>query len=259
MNSSIVHPVLVNALQDNYCYLVHDPVAKKTAVVDPSEATPVLVALRQNGWKLDYVWNTHHHWDHVGGNGELKKETGCQIIGSRYDAHRIPALDKALGEGEDCLLGNLTAKILEIPGHTLGHIAYWISEIQALFCGDTLFSLGCGRLFEGTPAQMWASLSKLAALPDDTRVYCGHEYTVANASFALTLDPDNEELKARAEEAKALRKAGRPTIPSLLGQEKRINPFLRPSAESIRRTLGLETSGPVKVFTEVRRRKDNFT
>lgn len=232
----------LRALQDNYVYLLHS--GNQTAVVDPSEAGPVLAALKQTGWRLDFVLNTHHHWDHVGGNETLKRETGCRVLGSQFDRDRIPGLDQALGEGESFRLGEAEAKILEIPGHTLGHIAYCFVDDKALFCGDTLFSIGCGRLFEGTPEQMWRSLGKLAVLPDDVRVFCGHEYTVANLSFALTLEPGHPELGSKLAKAKALRSADKPTVPSLLGEEKRLNPFLKaPSAQA---------------FAEVRRRKDTF-
>jgi len=250
--------VQLSALQDNYIYLVHDVALGITAVVDPSLAEPVLKALDNLNWKLDFVLNTHHHWDHTGGNLELKRATQCAVVGPRKDKHRIPGIDIEVGEGDAFRLGSVSAKILEIPGHTHGHIAFWIPGERLLFCGDTLFSLGCGRLFEGTPAQMWESLQKLIALPDDTLIYCGHEYTQSNASFALAIDSQNEKLAQKKKEVDRLRELGKSTVPSLLGEEKSLNPFLRPDDVKIRRALHLETSGPLKVFTEIRRRKDHW-
>ncbi len=248
----------IPALSDNYVYLVHEPGAGVTGVVDPAVAEPVLERLRARGWKLDWILSTHHHADHTGGNLELKKATGCRIAGPKKDAARIPGLDQGFVEGDRFELGQAQAEIFETPGHTSGHISYWFSEAKALFCADTLFSLGCGRLFEGTPEQMWRSLSKLARLPDDAIVYCGHEYTQSNARFALSIDPDNPALRARAEEVERQRKAGQPTVPTTLGQERAANPFLRPHDPAIRRTLGLEDASDVEVFAEIRRRKDRF-
>jgi hydroxyacylglutathione hydrolase len=248
----------IPVLSDNYVYLVHEPAAGATAVVDPALARPVLERLAARGWKLDWILSTHHHADHTGGNLELKKETGCKVAGPKADAARIPGIDHLLAEGDSFKLGEAEAKILETPGHTSGHISFWFEDARALFCADTLFSLGCGRLFEGTPALMWSSLSKFAPLPDDAVVWCGHEYTQSNARFALTVDPDNPDLRKRAEEVERLRAEGRPTVPTTLGLERRTNPFLRPNDPAIRRTLGMESASDVEVFAEIRKRKDRF-
>jgi hydroxyacylglutathione hydrolase len=249
---------LVPCLKDNYAYLVHDKASGQVAAVDPSEAGPVLQALAAHGLKLTHVLNTHHHFDHTGGNLELKETTGARIVGPKADADRIPGIDLALGEGDTFALGEASARVFDIPAHTKGHIAFWFEQDKALFTGDTLFAMGCGRLFEGTPAQMWASLSKLAGLPDDTRVYCGHEYTLANGRFALTLEPANPDLRQRMVDVEACRSRGEPTIPSTIGLERRTNPFLRPSSAELRATLGLQAASLVEVFAETRRRKDVF-
>jgi hydroxyacylglutathione hydrolase len=248
----------IPVLNDNYVYLIHEPQAGVTGVVDPAVAEPVLDRLRVHGWKLDWILSTHHHTDHTGGNLELKQATGCQIAGPKADAARIPGIDRGLAEGDRFRLGNAEAVVYETPGHTSGHISYWFEQARALFCADTLFSLGCGRLFEGTPELMWRSLSKLAPLPADTMVYCAHEYTQSNARFALSVDPDNRVLQARAAEVERLRAAGQPTVPSTLGDERAANPFLRPHDPAIRRRLGLEDADDVTVFAELRRRKDSF-
>ncbi|MGH8552236.1 MAG: hydroxyacylglutathione hydrolase, partial [Methylococcales bacterium] len=202
-------------------YLVHESEACQTAVVDPALAGPVLDELASRGWRLDYVLNTHHHGDHIGGNLELKRKTGCQVVGCRADSARIPGIDIRLDEGETFAFGFAWAQVIAVSGHTRGHIAYWFPEHKALFCGDTLFSMGCGRLFEGTPTQMWDSLSRLMQLPTDTRVYCAHEYTHTNGRFALTLEPRNPELQLRMQEVERLRRQHRATVPSTLDDELR--------------------------------------
>jgi hydroxyacylglutathione hydrolase len=226
--------------------------------VDPAVAGPVLDALDRLGWSLTMILNTHHHHDHVGGNLEIKKATGCTIVGNRADARRIPGIDIAVVEGDEIAIGSQKARVIEISGHTVGHIAYWFEEARTLFCGDTLFALGCGRLFEGTAAQMWSSLGKLRALPDDALVYCAHEYTQSNAAFALTVEPGNPALQARAEEIRALRAAGKPTVPSTMAEERATNPFLRADDEGLKRAAGLAGRDEVAVFAEIRRRKDMF-
>ncbi len=248
----------VPCLRDNYAYLLRDPATGAVGVVDPSEAQPVLNALKETGWQLTHILNTHHHPDHVGGNLELKRETGATIVGPAPDRDRIPGIDVAVDEGETYRLGGAEAQIFFIPGHTRGHIAFWFSESEALFCGDTLFLMGCGRLFEGTPEQMWNSLNKLRELPGSTKIYCGHEYTQANARFALTVEPDNEALKRRAGKVEALRAEGKPTIPGSMDEERATNPFMRADESSLARQVGLAGADPVEVFAEVRRRKDNF-
>ena len=249
---------LIPALSDNYVYLAHDRDSGATAVVDPAEAAPVLAALEQRGWTLTHILNTHHHADHIGGNEALKARFGAPIVGPRADAARIPGIDVEVGDGDTYDFAGHQARVFDTPGHTRGHIAFWFPDSEALFCGDTLFALGCGRLFEGTPAQMWDSLGKLRALPDATRVYCGHEYTQSNARFALTIEPDNEELRARAAAVDALRAKGEPTIPSTLGEEKRTNPFLRADVPEVQEAVGMAGADPAAVFGEIRRRKDNF-
>jgi hydroxyacylglutathione hydrolase len=248
----------IPVLSDSYVYLVHEPAAGVTGVVDPAVAAPVRERLQRRGWTLDWILITHHHADHTGGNLELKKATGCQIVGAKKDAARIPGIDLGLVEGDRFQLGDAEAEILETPGHTSEHISYWFAGAKALFCADTLFSLGCGRVIEGRFDQMWNSLSKFGKLPDDALVYCAHEYTQANARFALTVDPDNPALKARAAEADRQRAAGQPTVPTRLGAERAANPFLRPHDPAIRARLGMPDASDAEVFAEIRKRKDRF-
>jgi hydroxyacylglutathione hydrolase len=249
---------LIPLLSDNYAYLLHDPVGKQTAVVDPSESAPVLAFAKARGLAIDYVLNTHHHPDHSGGNLGIKKETGCKIVGPAPDRERIPGIDLALDEGDHFPLGKEEAEILFIPGHTKGHIAFHFRGAKALFCGDTLFSLGCGRMFEGTPPMMWASLDKLRRLPGETRVYCGHEYTASNARFAVSIDPDNAALRRREAEVTKLRAAGKFTIPSTLAEECAANPFLRADDPKLAAAVGKPGAAASDVFGEIRRLKDNF-
>jgi hydroxyacylglutathione hydrolase len=249
---------LVPLLSDNYAHLLHDSASGEAAVVDPSEAEPVLAALKETGWRLKHILNTHHHHDHIGGNNALKEATGAHIAGPEKDRHRIPDLETGLSEGDVYSVGTRKLRVLEVPGHTSGHIALVFDEDEAVFSGDTLFSLGCGRLFEGTPAQMWTSLQKLRALPGSTRVYCGHEYTQSSARFAVTVEPKNRDLAARAEEIARLRAAGQPTIPSTIDQENRTNPFLRADRAELQAAQGWAGRDAVEIFAELRRRKDNF-
>ena len=245
-------------LSDNYGYLIHDDDSGMTATIDTPEVAPINEALKQKGWRLTHILNTHHHFDHAGGNLELKEQWECTIIGSGPDADRIPGIDTKVDDGDEFLSGNHSVKVFDVSGHTIGHIAYHFADSDILFSGDALFSLGCGRLFEGTPAQMWQSLSKLIKLPDSTIVYCAHEYTQANAAFALSVEPENEALQARSKEIDELRASGKPTVPSLLGLEKATNPFLRPASPALQRNLGLRGADLTEVFAETRRRKDNF-
>lgn len=250
--------VLVPALSDNYVYLLHDAGTGATAVVDPAEAEPVEAALAERGWTLSQIVNTHHHHDHIGGNDALKAKYGVPIVGPRSEAARIPGMDVTVGDGDTVDIIGHTATVYETPGHTTGHIAFHIADSAALLCGDTLFALGCGRMFEGTPAQFWTSLSTLRSLPPETRIYCGHEYTQSNARFALSVDGGNAKLKARAEEIDRLRAAGRPTIPSTIGDELDTNPFLRADDPAMAAAVGMAGADPVAVFAEIRKRKDAF-
>jgi hydroxyacylglutathione hydrolase len=249
-------------LRDNYGFLLH--VAGEggrpgiTACIDTPDPKAIDEALAETGWTLTHILNTHHHQDHAGGNLALKRRHDCTVTGPRAEAARIPGLDRAVGEGDVVDLGGHKARVLDLPGHTSGHIAYVLDEDGIAFVGDTLFAMGCGRLFEGTAEEMWRSLQKLMALADDTRVYCAHEYTQTNARFALTVEPGNADLRARAAEVDRLRAQGVPTVPTTIGLEKRTNPFLRPASPEIQKTLGLEGAGPVAVFAETRRRKDVF-
>jgi len=250
--------VQIPVLNDNYVYLVRDRESRATAVVDPAVAGPVLEELEHRGWQLTHILNTHHHPDHVGGNLEIKSKTGCTIVGPRADRDRIPGIDVAVGDGDSFALGNAKARVFDVPGHTRGHIAYWFEQSDALFCGDTLFAMGCGRLFEGTPAQMWNSLQKFRSLPASTRVYCAHEYTLANGRFALSVEPDNEALRARMKQVEQLRAQDRPTVPSTLAEELATNPFLRPDSPDLQRTIGLPNNDLVEVFARTRALKDSF-
>lgn len=249
---------LVPVLADNYVYLVREPESGAVAVVDPSVADPVIEALEHRGWSPEVILNTHHHPDHVGGNAGLKRRYGCEIIAPAADRHRISGVDRWVGEGDEVAIGNARGQVIAVPGHTSGHIAYHFPEQKVLFCGDTLFSLGCGRLFEGTPAQMWTSLCKLMRPAKDTLVCCAHEYTEANGRFALTLEPENAALRTRIKEVVALRSENQPSVPSSLGVELAANPFLRPESPEIRETLGMSNADNVAVFAEIRRRKDRF-
>jgi hydroxyacylglutathione hydrolase len=249
---------LIPCLTDNYAYLLYDPVGDLCAVVDPSEPEPVRRALAASGRQLTHILNTHHHFDHTGGNIPLKEESGAMIVGPAKDRERIPGIDIGVDESASWKFGDYTARILEIPAHTRAHIAFAFEDENIVFTGDTLFAMGCGRLFEGTPQMMWTSLSKLMELSDDTRIYCGHEYTMSNGRFALTMEPNNENLQARVKEVEKLRAESQPTIPSTMRLEKGTNPFLRPNSPEIRKTLGLENADNVAVFAEIRRRKDVF-
>ena len=246
--------VVVPCLKDNYAYLVK--AGEYCAVVDPSEPGPVNAALKARGWRLSHILNTHHHFDHTGGNLALKEAFGAKVVGPEKDAARIPGLDIGVTEASGWKFAGMKVQILEVPAHTRGAITYAMDGNA--FTGDTLFAMGCGRLFEGDPAMMWGSLSKLMTLPDATRIYCGHEYTENNGRFALTLEPGNAALQARMKEVRAARGAGQSTMPSQLGLEKATNPFLRVNSPEIRKTLAMEKAGEVAVFGEIRKRKDSF-
>jgi hydroxyacylglutathione hydrolase len=219
--------IRIPVLSDNYVWLVHEPESGETMAVDPAVAEPVLAEAAARGWMITQIWNTHWHPDHTGGNAEIKAATGCTITGPAAESERIPTLDRKVAEGDSVALGKVTAQVLDVPAHTAGHIAFHFATEQAAFVGDTLFAMGCGRLFEGTAAQMFANMRKLEALGDTTRVYCAHEYTQSNGRFALTVEPDNAALVARMDQVNAMRERGEPTVPTTIALEKATNPFLR--------------------------------
>ena len=245
-------------LSDNFGVLIHDKASGKTAAIDAPEAPPVIKVLEEKGWELTDIFTTHWHTDHVDGNLTLKAKYNCEITGPKGEADKIPGIDEAVSEGDTFDFAGRAVSVIDCPGHTLGHVSYYIASEKLLFAADTLFALGCGRLLEGTPAQMWSSLSKFMALPDDTSVYCGHEYTLANAKFSVTIDPENAELAARFEDIKAKRERGEATLPTTIGLERRTNPFVRPHDARIRKLLGMESASDTEVFAEIRQRKNNF-
>merc|ERR1719265_1669867 len=249
---------LVPCLNDNYAPIFHDKATGATAVVDTPEVAPILAALEERGWCLTHILNTHHHADHTGGNLELKQRTGCLIVGPKGEASRIPGIDLEVGEGDEIDVGSLQGAVLEVGGHTAGHIAYHFPDQRAAFVGDTLFVLGCGRVFEGTPAQMWESLQKIRSLPDETVCYCAHEYTASNARFAMSVG-GVPGLSERASTISEMREEGCPTVPTVLAHEKATNPFLRADTAELRDAMGLpDGSSATEVFTQVRLAKDRF-
>ena len=243
-------------LTDNFGYLVHDSESGATASIDAPEAGPIINALEREGWTLTDILITHHHGDHVGGVAELKQRYGCRVMAPHDKTTRIANVDQRVANADVVKVGNLLARVLETPGHTLDHISYVFDNDKAVFAADTLFSIGCGRVFEGTYPMMWDSLLKLRALPDDFRLYCGHEYTASNIKFALTVESDNPALKARAEEVAQLRAENKPTIPVLLGNEKQSNVFLRADDASVAAAVGLAGKNAADVFGELRERKN---
>ncbi|XP_022980059.1 probable hydroxyacylglutathione hydrolase 2, chloroplastic [Cucurbita maxima] len=257
--SSTLQIELVPCLRDNYAYLLHDVDTGTVGVVDPSEAVPVIDALRKKNRNLTYILNTHHHHDHTGGNEELKARYGAKVIGSGIDSDRIPGIDIALKDGDKWMFAGHEVQVMETPGHTRGHISFYFPGSAAIFTGDTLFSLSCGKLFEGTPEQMLSSLKKITSLPDDTNIFCGHEYTLSNSKFAMSIEPKNEALKSYATQVANLRSKGLPTIPATLKMEKMCNPFLRTSSIEIRQSLNVQnTADDAEVLGIIRRAKDNF-
>ncbi len=245
-------------LEDNYGYLIRDRESGETASVDAPSAAAIEAALAETGWTLNYILNTHHHADHTGGNFDLKGKHGCCIVGPAAEAPRIPGIDVAVSEGDIVKIGRHRARVLETPGHTSGHVVYVFDDSNAVFVGDTLFSMGCGRIFEGTPGQMWDSLQKLMDLPGDTRVYCAHEYTQKNGHFAATLEPYNSPLAARLSEVDQLRMLELPTVPSTIRIELLTNPFLRPDSPELQASLDMRGAPLAEVFAEVRRRRNEF-
>lgn len=246
----------LTCLTDNFGHLIHDPATKATASIDAPEAKPIIAALEQAGWTLTDILVTHHHPDHVGAVPELKHKYGCRVVAPRDKSAKIANVDLRVANGDVVKVGSLLARVIETPGHTLEHIAYVFDADKAVFTGDTLFSIGCGRVFEGSYPMMWDSLLKLRALPDDFRLYCGHEYTASNIKFALSIEPDNPALQARAAEVAKLRGENRPTIPALLGEEKRANVFLRADEPSVAAKLHMRGAEAASVFGELRERKN---
>ena len=222
--------VRIAVLSDNYVWLVHEAESGETMVVDPAVAEPVLAKAEERGWKITQIWNTHWHPDHTGGNAEIKAATGCTITGPAAEFARIPTLDVQVKDGDAVKLGEVKAHVIDVPAHTAGHIAFHFAEDKAAFVGDTLFAMGCGRLFEGTPAQMYSNMRKLEVLGDDTAVYCAHEYTLSNGRFALTVEPDNLQLVERVNEVNAMRERGEATVPTTIALERATNPFMRASS-----------------------------
>jgi len=248
----------IPCLTDNYAYIIHDDNFKTIGVVDPSESKPIISFLKKKNLKLNYILNTHHHFDHIGGNIELKKIYNAKIVGFSGDKYRIPGIDITLLNDENWSFENSTVKIFHIPGHTLGHICFFFEKEKILFTGDTLFSLGCGKIFEGTHKQMLNSLNKIKQLPKDTMIYCGHEYTYKNAEFCMKYDSDNIDLKKKFEKIKKLRSQNLPTIPSSLEDEIKSNIFLRCNQNVLKIKLGMKNQEDSKVFKKVRDLKDSF-
>jgi hydroxyacylglutathione hydrolase len=243
---------------DNYGVLLHDPATGATAAIDAPDAAPIEKALKETGWKLTDILVTHHHADHTDGIMALKNKYKCRVVAPAAEAAKIPGVDETVREGDKVAVGKLSANVIETPGHTLGHIAYWFHGDKLAFVGDTLFSIGCGRVIEGTPEMMWASLKKLRDLPGDTEIYCGHEYTLANIKFARTIEPDNPVLAARETEARQEIEAGDFTIPVTIGDEKLANPFLRADLPELKGIIGMDGASAAEVFTEIRARKNKF-
>ncbi len=236
--------IRIPVLSDNYVWLVHEPNSKETMVVDPAVAEPVLAEADKRGWKITQIWNTHWHPDHTGGNAAIKEATGCHITGPEAEQARIPTLDTMVKEGDQASLGDVVAEVIDVPAHTAGHIAFHIADEEVVFVGDTLFAMGCGRLFEGTAAQMFDNMEKLSKLPGDTKVYCAHEYTQANGEYALVAEPDNQALKERMDAVLAARAKGEATVPTTIALEAATNPFMRATS--------------VEQLAERRTAKDNF-
>ncbi len=254
-----VELITIPCRADNYAWLLSDSASGRAALVDVPDAAPVLEVIEATGWVLDHVWLTHHHGDHIEGVAEVVAATGAQVWGAAADAHRLPPLDVALTEGAAPDFGAQKVQVIDVPGHTVGHIAYYLPGAGLAFTGDSLMSWGCGRLFEGTPAQMFASLGKLAALPPETVICSGHEYTRANGRFALSLEPDHPALRKRMAEVEATLAEGHPTLPVELATELATNPFLRSADPALARALGLaEGADPLAVFTAARSAKDRF-
>jgi hydroxyacylglutathione hydrolase len=253
-----IEVVTIPCRSDNYAYVVRDEASEKTALIDAPEVDPIVAALEERGWGLDQIWITHHHGDHTEGVDALKAKYGSTVVGHAKDRSRLPALDLEVSEGETVTLGDSTAKVIDVSGHTIGHIAFIMEEDRAAFTADSLMALGCGRVFEGTHAMMWESLSKFLSLPDDVQVYSGHNYGAANGRFALSIEPENADLLARIDRIKDADAAGKPIVPVTMAEEKATNPFLRAVVPSVKAGVGLPDCDDALVFGEIRRRKDSF-
>lgn len=249
---------LVPCLSDNYAVILHDAETNTTVLIDAPEAPPIERALDQAGWKLTHMLITHKHGDHVQGIPALKQKYGATVIGPRAEAAEIPLIDTKVGEGDVVSVGNMKARVFETPGHTAGHIVYSFEKEKLLFAGDTLFALGCGRSFERPASVLWESIQKIRDLPGETKLYCGHEYTLSNARFSVTVDPQNEALRKRLAVIEAMRAEGKPTVPSTMQEERETNPFLRPDKAEIAEAVGMKGADAASVFTELRERKNNF-
>ena len=249
---------IIPCLNDNYSYLIHDEISNTVAIVDPSEFIPCDTIISKNYQKLDFILNTHHHYDHVGGNEELKKKYNSKVLGFENDKNRIPQIDAVLKDNQEFKIGTLNFTTIFIPGHTKGHVAFYFKKERVVFTGDTLFSLGCGRVFEGTYKQMFQSLNKLKNLPGETKVYCGHEYTFKNLEFCLKFNPNNDFLKKKKNDIKLSLKNKKPTIPSTIADEIKANIFFRVNDPDIKKAINLENSPDIEIFTKLRDLKDNF-
>ncbi len=250
--------ITIPCLTDNYAYLLHDAASGDTALIDAPEAAPILAELKRWGWGLDQILLTHHHWDHIDAVTAIVEATSAAVVGAAADAHRLPPLTRALLEGDTVQVGAYAGTVIDVPGHTVGHIAFYFADTGLAFTADSLMAGGCGRLFEGTPLQMWQSLSKLAALPPETLICSGHEYTTSNLRFALSIEPGNPDLQARVAEVASARAQNRATVPSRLRDELATNPFLRAGLPHIKAGLGMGTLTDAEAFTEIRARKDKF-
>jgi len=253
-----IEVVTIPCLSDNYAYLIRDRNSGRVALVDAPEADPIERTLDQRGWSLDQIWITHHHGDHTDAAPALAEKYGAHVVGHAKDRARLPALDREVAEGDTVTLGESAARVIDVSGHTIGHIAFILDADDACFTADSLMALGCGRIFEGTHAMMWDSLSKFLDLPDGMRVYSGHNYGAANGRFALSVDPNNAALKRRVEEIALKDTNGEPVVPSTIGEEKATNPFLRAVTPEVKANVGLAGADDAAVFAEVRRRKDSF-
>ena len=249
---------IIPCLNDNYSYLIHDEISNTVAIVDPSEFIPCDTIISKNYKKLDFILNTHHHYDHVGGNEELKKKYNSKVLGFENDKNRIPQIDTVLKDNQEFKIGTLNFTTIFIPGHTRGHVAFYFKKERVVFSGDTLFSLGCGRVFEGTYKQMFQSLNKLKNLPGETKVYCGHEYTFKNLEFCLKFNPNNDFLKKKKDDIKLSLKNKKPTIPSTIADEIKANIFFRVNDPDVKKAINLENASDIEIFTKLRDLKDNF-